>query len=219
MPDRLLRLSFALGTPAAYMVVVRVDFSVGEPNLLQISLPIRCEMPTTSALPMQNGRRPSVMPMFVHPLGNVCSWSISSGTSLRYRPSLQRTMCLKCDAPRQPSPVRIVHDRFSVRWLNAANGWHMHGVGFLFLSIVLLRPDVKMLLKDDTATTRQGDKSLVWSVPRATHPALIGGRQGCPCQRWPNRGLYKKLLPCTAFEKGCTRQEECRVSMASRARR
>ena len=45
--------------------------------------PIRCGIPTTSALPMQNARWPSVMPTFVQPLGKPCSWSSSSGTRRR----------------------------------------------------------------------------------------------------------------------------------------
>ena len=38
-----------------------------------IALPMRCTTSTTSALPMQNARRPSVMPVAVHPFGKVCS--------------------------------------------------------------------------------------------------------------------------------------------------
>ena len=38
-----------------------------------IALPMRCTTSTTSALPMQNARWPSVMPVAVQPFGKVCS--------------------------------------------------------------------------------------------------------------------------------------------------
>ena len=49
--------------------------------------PIRWTMPTTSAFPMQNARSFADIPVFVQPFGNPCSWSSSSGTRRRKRPS------------------------------------------------------------------------------------------------------------------------------------
>ena len=69
---------------------------------LAISLPIRCGMPTIKALPMQNARLMSVMPVSVQPFGKPCSWSSSSGTNLRNRPSGVRTICLLREADPPP---------------------------------------------------------------------------------------------------------------------
>ena len=52
-------------------------------SLRAITSPIRCGMPTMSALPMQKARWPSVMPVSVQPFGKPCSWSSSSGTKRR----------------------------------------------------------------------------------------------------------------------------------------
>lgn len=57
---------------------------------------------------MQKARWPSVMPVSVQPFGKPCSWSSSSGTSRRYRPSDACTMCFAREADLPPSLVRIV---------------------------------------------------------------------------------------------------------------
>lgn len=59
--------------------------------------------PTTSALPMQNAPLPSVMPVSAQPLGRACSWSSSSGASLRHRPLSHLATCLWRDAPDPPA--------------------------------------------------------------------------------------------------------------------
>ena len=67
------------------LTLVRVHISSFLQLMLSsaISVSIICGTPTVRALPIQKTRLPSVIPVSVQPLGNVCSWSSSSGTILR----------------------------------------------------------------------------------------------------------------------------------------